>query len=285
MKNLLKLVVASVGAIMILALTPLVAGAATSSVPSDTVRAVEKAVGPFTGTANSFVTLPQHAGQPVLLSGTEAGANLSITPELNGAGLATLIRGTTVVSDASSSLAIQPLAHGVRLMSVYTSKAQNSTTYGVSLPVGEMLQLDALGGVLVIQNGKWVGRFSAPWAVDANNRSLLTSYSITSNTITQTVDTTGAQFPVVADPHYTWGIITGTVYFNKNETAKAAASWQYIAAIGAFAPPPFDVILVASASYYSLIATYAGIDNKCLEVKSDGLAYEYSGTQGDGYCQ
>jgi len=284
-KNVVKLVAASVGAIMILALTPVVAGAATSPVPSDTVRAVEQAVGSFTGTANPSVTLPQHTGQPVLLSGTEAGANLTITPELNGTGLATFIRGTTVVSDALSSVAIQPLAHGVRLMSVYTSKAQNSTTYGVSLSVGQTLQPDALGGVLVIQNGKWVGRFSAPWAVDANNRSLPTSYSITSNTITQTVDTTGAQFPVVSDPHYTWGIITGTVYFNKTETAKAAASSASITALAFLAPPPFDVVLAVSASYYSLVAGYAVIDHKCLEVKSDGLAYEYSGTQGDGYCQ
>ncbi len=210
---------------------------------------------------------------------------MSITPELNGTGLATFIGGTTVVSDASNSVAIQPLTHGVRLMSVFMNRAQNSTTYGVSLPVGETLQLDALGGVLVIQNGKWVGRFSAPWALDANNRSLPTSYSITSNTITQTVDTTGAQFPVVADPHYTWGIITGTVYFNKSETAKAGANLNFLIAIALLAPPPFDVLLAIHAAYFSYIAQMAGIDNKCLAVNSIGYAYEYSGTQGDGYCK
>ena len=155
----------------------------------------------------------------------------------------------------------------------------------MSLPKDRTLQLDALGGVLVIQNGKWVGRFSAPWAVDAVNRSLPTSYSITSNTITQTVDTTGAQFPVVADPHYTWGIITGTVYFNKTETAHAAVDSTFLAAIGYFAPPPFNVLLGLYSVYYSAVAANAVIDHKCLKVKSDTLAFEYSGTQGDGYCQ
>lgn len=285
MKKLLKLIAASVGAIMVLALTPVVAGAATSSVPNDTVRAVEQAVGPYTEEANPSVALPQRTGQPVRLSGTEAGANLTITPELNGTSLATRIGGTTVVSDDSNSVAIQPLTHGVRLMSVFSSKARNSTTYKVQLPSAETLQLDPLGGVLVIQNGKWVGRFNAPWALDAANRSLPTSYSITSNTITQTVDTTGAQFPVVADPHYTWGIITGTVYFNKSETAQAGASATFITAIAAFAPPPFNIILVVYAASISYTAQMAGIHNKCLAVNNLGFSSEYSGTQGDGYCR
>ncbi len=265
-------------------MTPIEVEASSGTSPTDVVREVDTAAGSYSGVANPYITVPDHTGQSVEINGTEPGAHLSITPGLSGNNSAALIGGTTVIGEGSDSVAIRPLLQGVQLMSVFSRADQNTTTYRVSLPAGETLQLDSLGGVLVVSNGKWVGRFSAPWALDASKRSLPTRYSITNSTITQTVDTTGAQFPIVADPHYTWGIVTGTVYFNKSETSHAAANSAFVAALGYFAPPPFDALLVASAGYYSWVAASAVINNKCLEVKSTGLAYQYSGTQGDGYC-
>jgi len=284
MKKSLKIIASVATSTLIVLLSPIAVQAASGTSPADVVREVDTATGPFYGLANPSIIMPAHTGQSVEISGTEAGAHLSITPELGGNNSAAQVGGTTVIGDSSNSVAIRPLSHGVQLMNVFTRADQNITAYQVSLPAGETLQLDPLGGVLVVLNGKWVGRFSAPWAVDAVNRTLPTAYTVTNNTITQTVNTTGAQFPIIADPHYTWGIVTGTVYFNKSETAHAAADSAFIAGIGYFAPPPFDALLVASAGYYALFASNAVIDHKCLEVKSTGLAYEYSGSRGDGYC-
>jgi len=149
-----------------------------------------------------------------------------------------------------------------------------------------MFQADGSGGFDVLRSvGTGVvvglGHLDKPWARDATGKALPTTFSVAGQTVTQHVDKTGAQFPVTADPHFTWGWITGTVYFSKSETIKAAGSAAFIAAIGAFAPPPFDVLLVASAGWYALVATWASADGKCLKIKSTGSASEYSG----GYCR
>ncbi|MBP2435813.1 hypothetical protein [Microbacterium amylolyticum] len=45
-----------------------------------------------------------------------------------------------------------------------------------------------------------VGAFQSAWSADATGASLPTHYEVDGNTLTQVVDTTGAQFPVVSDP-------------------------------------------------------------------------------------
>jgi hypothetical protein len=51
------------------------------------------------------------------------------------------------------------------------------------------------------------------------------------------------------DAHYTWGVVTGTVYFNTSTAALAIAR------------------------------------GKCVKVKSTGVVGMYGGSQGDGYCR
>ncbi|MFE0461409.1 hypothetical protein ACFW1A_19390 [Kitasatospora sp. NPDC058965] len=145
---------------------------------------------------------------------------------------------------------------------------------------------DPLGGVLLVDRatGRADGRISAPWAYDADGRALPTSFTVDGDTVTQHVDTRGAAFPVVADPHYTWGWITGTVYFNKSETAHMAANAGFAAGIFAFAPAPFNLIGAAVAGNISRVAWNASSDGKCVKVKSLVPVFpasEYSG----GYCQ
>ncbi len=52
------------------------------------------------------------------------------------------------------------------------------------------------GGILMTTLG-------APWARDSAGRALPTAYVVEGNNLTQTIDTAGATFPVVADPW--WG--------------------------------------------------------------------------------
>ncbi|MEE1788636.1 hypothetical protein PUR71_37900 [Streptomyces sp. SP17BM10] len=148
------------------------------------------------------------------------------------------------------------------------------------------LVADPLGGVLLVDQatGRADSRISAPWAYDAKGRPLPTSYTVDGDTVTQHVDTRGAAFPVVADPHYTWGWITGTVYFNRNETSHMASDAGFTAAMFAFAPPPFNLIGAMVAGNISRVAWNANSDHKCVKVKSLVPVFpasEYSG----GYCR
>jgi hypothetical protein len=131
-----------------------------------------------------------------------------------------------------------------------------------------------------------LGQFQPPWARDAHGKDLATSYTLTDSSgsgyvLTQHVNTGGATFPVTADPHYTWGWITGTIYFNKQETTMAAVLgggagfWTQIV-------PGWGTLLGA---YTSTLATVAGIAvarHQCLKIKLPALVPEtYSG----GYCR
>lgn len=52
------------------------------------------------------------------------------------------------------------------------------------------------------------GSLAAPWAVDATGAALPTWYEVTDTGVRQHVDTTGAVFPVVADPSWVWWVGT-----------------------------------------------------------------------------
>jgi hypothetical protein len=96
----------------------------------------------------------------------------------------------------------------------------------------------------------------------------------------QHVDTRGAEFPVVADPKYTWGWVTGTIYFNKVETKKFAAGVGVAAFIATFAGP-WAPLLRGIATWIGVVAGWAIADGACVKVKSTLQVSEYRG----GYCR
>jgi hypothetical protein len=100
---------------------------------------------------------------------------------------------------------------GFSLMAVM-SEGQQSVTYANPLPDGQTLVDDGAGGYTIVAGSTAVGSVAAPWARDANGKALPTRYTTdSSGAITQHVDTTGAEFPVVADPRLTFGL---GVYLN-----------------------------------------------------------------------
>ncbi|VXC31896.1 hypothetical protein MICRO8M_90082 [Microbacterium sp. 8M] len=103
--------------------------------------------------------------------------------------------------------------------------ASAASTYRFTIgDPGTTLRLNDDGTVTVLNaNGQFVNYLSAPWARDANNRDLPTSYSVEGNNITQHIDTTGAAFPVVADPSSECGVGWCSAYFNRTETKQIAA--------------------------------------------------------------
>ncbi len=89
-------------------------------------------------------------------------------------------------------------------------------------------------------------------------------------------------FPVIADPEFTWGYVSGTVYFTKSETASIAYDGAVVidTLTGwlAFTAPAWVVAIVgaAIASYAATLwlwAVFAHLANqrwganKCLKVK------------------
>ena len=88
---------------------------------------------------------------------------------------------------------------------------ETSTSFSVDAPEGYQLEQvgDVVGIVRHVVEGEGDnatesllihGTFEEPWAVDANGEELPTNYEVVGDTLVQTVDTAGAEYPIVADP-------------------------------------------------------------------------------------
>ncbi len=108
-------------------------------------------------------------------------------------------------------------------------KGQDRARFDLGLPDGSQLVTGSAGTMLIVHETEVIGDITAPWAVDADGTRLPTSYSsVDGTTVTQTVDTAGAAFPVVADPVVRYyrnavGILYSVWYFNRLETGALAA--------------------------------------------------------------
>lgn len=114
----------------------------------------------------------------------------------------------TVTAPAGKESATTILPDGVRVMSML-SEGESSASFTIELPSGASLVPDGDGfDVVVVADGTRIslGQIEAPWAVDANGTRLPTSYTLNGAALTQHVDTTGAAYPVVADPAVTVGV-------------------------------------------------------------------------------
>jgi hypothetical protein len=106
------------------------------------------------------------------------------------------------------------------VLTLKTSGAPSRYAFPVTLPSGTRLVPDAQGGYTFVRSTgvatAVLGHVEAPWAVDATGKSLVTKYELEAGSaegpvLTQTIDTSGARFPVTADPHLTYGV---GVYLN-----------------------------------------------------------------------
>lgn len=158
-------------------------------------------------------TTPLHINQPDHTTGQD------LTFDQIGFG-----DGTSGLTD--TDVAAQSTSDGAIFYSILKgSDAATSLTYHLTLPTGAVLMPaseDSDGtdttdpndpanagaqdlDYVIELNGAVVGDISAPWAKDANGNSLPTTYTLQGTDLIQTVDTTGATFPVVADPHISFG--------------------------------------------------------------------------------
>ncbi len=125
---------------------------------------------------------------------------------------------------------IQRSSDSVSMLSTITNNSQSTVTYAFGVPEGAEVKAMPDGGLVVLRElvgpGRTVevlGTISAPWAVDANGVSQRTAYTYANGVLSQSVDTTDAAFPVVADPTITfgWGVYLNMYGYELNSIATA----------------------------------------------------------------
>lgn len=137
-------------------------------------------------------------------------------------------RGNSIVfvgTDEATSTVVNPTPSGVQIMTVLDSAAADtSPSYELNLPAGGTAQAMPDGSILITgADGTPIVAIAAPWAQDATGRNLPTHYTLIGNHLTQHIDTRGAAFPVVADPHLSLGRWI-YVRFDRKETKRIAKS-------------------------------------------------------------
>ena len=131
--------------------------------------------------------------------------------------------GDTLLQDVLDgvNLAIKTQDTGFSIIAeIQSLSSPHEIGFDASIPTGAVLELLEDGSIDVIdENGLTIGSFAPPWAKDAAGNSISTHYRLVGTTIVQTIaasETT--EYPVIADPEWTWGWISGTIYFNRSET-------------------------------------------------------------------
>ncbi|WP_158297050.1 hypothetical protein [Zhihengliuella sp. ISTPL4] len=122
-------------------------------------------------------------------------------------------------------------------------------------------------GTVSISNAtSFLGGIDAPWAVDADGRSLPTHYEVSGSTLTQIVDTTGASFPVVADPTVNFFGPYIQVHLNKTESVAAVATYATCAAVLSKSPVPFAKALQIACTTVAGFSTANLAGGKCVSI-------------------
>ncbi|MFD8782577.1 hypothetical protein [Kitasatospora sp. NPDC059599] len=271
---------------------------------TSTAAVVEKATGTAalagtTATADSpastvvnAVTVNAPANAAGALSAT-ASDGTTVALSLSGAKAAAGVKGgvgTVVYSDAqkATDFAAQATTDGGAraLITLKDSSAPTSQTFNLGLPAGASLIADGAGGYDIVQKaGEGIaiskGHIDAPWAKDATGKALPTHYTVQGDQLTQTIETNkSTAFPVVADPHFTWGIVSGTAYFDKGETQAIAGGGATALAVITAVGGPLDIVVDPIVTVTVAAAGVAVAKGECVKLKSYGIASTYSGQ----YC-
>jgi hypothetical protein len=186
--------------------------------------------------AGKEISVEKAAASTVVVKAGQGGQVKLRLPQIAASTPVQTRNGTVVQQGRDVSTAVQVLADGhVRaLVTMENDKAPKSYAFGFELPAGLALRASKTdGGVdIVSEDGSFVaGKIAAPWAKDANGRDLPTSYAVEGATITQHIETTGAKFPVVADPDYVYNC--GWTSCNWTFTRWYTANVMYPAITGA----------------------------------------------------
>ncbi|MEG3632075.1 hypothetical protein [Streptomyces poriticola] len=247
-----------------------------------------------TGGATVTITTPDKANGSIHAVG-EDGSSFGLTlPGAKGVAGVKAGAGTVVYPNAAAStdIAVQPTRDGGAraLVTLKDDKAPETHRFRLSLPQDASVIEDGQGGYEITREASEgvhipVATIDAPWAKDANGEAVPTSYKLDGKDLVQTVETNEkTAFPVVADPKMTWGIVTGTAYFNKKETKAIAYNGALSGVVSGFLPPGLNIYWGAHAAVITTTALKATKAKKCIKIKFAAGIFvpgQYSG----GYCK
>jgi hypothetical protein len=248
------------------------------------------------------VTVPKKASQGVTLASSPGQTLTMGVANANGASeAATDPTGTTTYANPGKHTvsAIQVTTTGItEAVLLQDPTAGNSVSYPLSLPAGTSLASDGAGGYNLVQQGQGievvVGNIAAPWAKDAGGKPLPSSYTLTGNTLTQTVNTNGASYPITIDPKVSSTWWNTTVFFNKSETSMMA-NW-YIGAgtlAGSLVKRSIAGVSAGVINGISLAGAILSVDaaffqsfHNCLKIVFYANQFEFPSVQNysGGYC-
>ncbi|QRO82779.1 hypothetical protein [Corynebacterium glucuronolyticum] len=223
----------------------------------------------FTGILTTgMLTVPPSSAQTALPENLDSrdGTDYSIGIVDTDSALRTRAVGdeTTVDSGAGKKL----------VYTIESAQSPHEKTFDFGLPENARI-VEEDGFFYVAFDGVKKIRFSVPWAKDANGNELPTWFTTDGKRLTQHVEfDSESAFPISADPRMNWGIISGHVYFDKEETRRMAASGSIAAAITPFwlaVPQPFGLRIAywwgANSVAVTSWATTAHHMGKCLALK------------------
>ncbi|MER7672281.1 hypothetical protein ABTY61_28005 [Kitasatospora sp. NPDC096128] len=298
------LVVAVVTGSLVLGLAPAALADDTGSVAKQVASVVERATGTedlAAGAAGSTVTsgedgqtsvtIPDASTDKAAVTAADGSAVALSLPQTRNVSGVRAGAGTVVYPDAATGtdLAVQATTDGGAraLVTLKNDKAPTTHDFRLDLPEGTDLVPNEQGGYDIAKHlpagGTVVmGQVDAPWAKDATGKSLPTHYNLNGTTLTQTVDTANAAFPVVADPKVTWGYVTGTIYFNRGETRSIALGGGLGATAIAAIPGGITTVVGVTMAAITARAAAAYDRGRCLKIK---LPHVYPDHYAGGYCQ
>ncbi|MEC4576518.1 hypothetical protein [Streptomyces virginiae] len=181
-------------------------------------------------------------------------------------------------------------------MTLKNADAPTTQRFDLGLPEGASLVADGAGGYDIVTSAGGAGAAPAVTSTLRGRRTRTArrfprATASTATPLVQTIKTSSdTAFPVVAGPHYTWGIISGTVYFNKSETKALALGGSMVS----WLPHPAAEV---GGRTLAGVAGYAVATDQCIKFKvypglaplSPALALSasgvYGGSAGDGYCR
>lgn len=293
----LAAVSATVGAALLASAVP--ANAATATMRSDGAAQAAAVVEAATGTADIAASTAA-PGTPAKAVTAADGVALTVTaPEkangalhaADGSGLSFGLTlpgaqevagvkagaGTVIYPNAApdTDIAVQPTTDGGArtLVTLKDDKAAETHRFRLNIPQDANITEDGQGGFEITREAAEgihvpVATIDAPWAKDANGKSVPTSYKMDGHDLVQTIKTgEDTAFPVVADPKRTWGIVTGTAYFNKKETKAIANNGALSGVVSGFLPPGLNIYWGAHAAVITTTALKAKNAKKCIKVK------------------
>lgn len=170
--------------------------------PVESSRRVEDAEVVNIGTGS--VEVPRRLEAGVEITGWVSESFVIGLPLAGGASAAVKVDdGTFAYPSPRSSNTVVVSATGLQLLTIIDDpSAPTDFVYELALESGQSLQKLGDGAQVIDSAGSTVVLIAPAWAKDAEGRDVPTSYSVSGNTLIQTIDHTSnpVSYPIVADP-------------------------------------------------------------------------------------